>query len=126
LLTARVAGQLRDEGLVAGAVVLKLRHSDFVTVTRRRALTEPSALDGELVAAARELLAPALAGARARRQGIRLLGIAAVNLRPSEAPDLFEAPGRTRARELTSAMDQVRARFGFDSLHSGGVKPKRK
>lgn len=126
LLTARVAAQLRDEGLVAGAIVLKLRHGDFVTVTRRRSLVEPSALDRELIAVARELLAPAFATARARHQGIRLLGIAAANLRPSEAPDLFELPGRTRERELTVAMDQVRARFGFDSLRSGGVRPKGK
>lgn len=125
VLTARVAGQLRDEGLVAGAVVLKLRHSDFVTVTRRRALTNPTALDGELIAPARELLAPAFAAARARRQGIRLLGIAATGLRQSDAPDLFEVPARTRTRELTTAVDQVRARFGFDAVHSGGVKPKK-
>jgi DNA polymerase IV len=126
VLTARVAGQLRDEGLVASAVVLKLRHSDFLTVTRRRTLSIPSALDGELLASARELLAPAFAAARSRRQGIRLLGIAATGLRQSDAPDLFEAPARTRTRELTSAVDQVRARFGFDAVHSGGVKGKRK
>ncbi|MES1259934.1 MAG: DNA polymerase IV [Gemmatimonadota bacterium] len=126
LLTARVAGQLRDEGLVAGAIVLKLRHGDFVTVTRRRSLAEPTALDRELIATARQLLAPAFTAARARRQGIRLLGISAVNRRPLEAPDLFEAPGRTRERELTTAVDQVRARFGFDSVHSGGVKPRKR
>ena len=126
MLTARVAGQLRDEGLVAGAVVLKLRHSDFATVTRRRTLLAPTALDGELLAPARALLAPAFAAARTARQGIRLLGIAAVGLRASDAPDLFEPPARTRQRELTDAVDQVRARFGFDSVHSGGVKPRRK
>lgn len=125
LLNARVAGQLRDEGLVAGAVVLKLRHSDFVTVTRRRALTVPTALDGELLAAARELLGPAFAAARSRRKGIRLLGIAAVGLRASDAPDLFETAARTRTRELTTAVDQVRARFGFDAVHSGGLRPRK-
>ena len=60
LLASRMAGQLRDEGLVAGAVVLKLRHGDFFTVTRRRSLKVPTALDEELMAPARELLAPAL------------------------------------------------------------------
>lgn len=124
LLTARVAGQLRDEGLVAGAIVLKLRHGDFLTVTRRRALSVATAIDGELLGPARELLAPAFAAARARRQGVRLLGIAAVRLTASEAPDLFEAAGRTRQRELTGAVDRVRARFGFDAVHSGGIKPK--
>ncbi len=124
LLTARVAGQLRDEGLVAGAVVLKLRHSDFVTVTRRVSLTVPTAMDGELMAPARALLAPAFAAARARHQGVRLLGISAVKLAASDAPDLFEAPERTRLRDLTTAVDKVRGKFGFDAVHSGGVKPK--
>jgi DNA polymerase-4 len=125
LLTARVAGQLREEGLVAGAVVLKLRHGDFVTVTRRKALGTPTALDAELLAPARVLFAPAFAAARARGQRIRLLGIAATNLRSSDAPDLFEAPDRTRRRELTGAVDKVRAKFGFDAVHSGGIRPKK-
>jgi DNA polymerase-4 len=124
LLTARVAGQLRDEGLVAGAIVLKLRHGDFVTVTRRRALPAPSALDGELLGPARTLLAPAFAAARARRLGVRLLGIAAVRLTPAEAPDLFEPAERTRKRELTEAVDRVRAKFGFDAVRSGRVRPR--
>ncbi|MGH7581939.1 MAG: Y-family DNA polymerase [Gemmatimonadales bacterium] len=125
VLTARVASQLRDEGLAAGAVVLKLRHGDFVTVTRRRTLVSPSALDAELLEPARNLLAPAFATARARHQGIRLLGIAAVGLSQSEAADLFESPQHLRQRELTSAVDRVRARFGFDAVRSGRIRPGR-
>ncbi len=90
----------RDEGLGCRARWCSscAMASDFVTVTRRRALPEPSALDGELMAAARTVLGPAFAAARARHQGVRLLGIAATGLRASDAPDLFEARGsRTRA-----------------------------
>lgn len=119
MLTARMAGQLREEGLVAGAVVLKLRHGDFVTVTRRKSLTTPTAFDDELLAVARTLLAPAFGAARARRQGIRLLGIAATSLAPAEAPDLFEPAERGRHRQVVRAVDAVRARFGFDALRSG-------
>ena len=119
LLTARMAGQLRDEELVAGAVVLKLRHGDFVTVTRRQALVTPTAFDRELLDVARRLLGPAFSAARARRQGVRLLGVAATNLAPTEAPDLFESADRSRQREVVRAVDAVRARFGFDALRSG-------
>ncbi|MEP6590772.1 MAG: DNA polymerase IV [Gemmatimonadota bacterium] len=119
LLTARVAAQLREEGLVAGAVVIKLRQGDFVTTTRRRTLITPSAFDQELLVTARELLGPAFAAARGRGQGVRLLGVAATNLRPAEAPDLFEAPSRGRQREVVRAIDAVRARFGFDAMRSG-------
>ena len=119
MLTARMAGQLRDEGLVAGALVLKLRHGDFVTVTRRKALTTPTAFDAELLGVARALLAPAFSDARARRQGVRLLGIAATNLSPAEAPELFESADREKQRGVVRAVDAVRARFGFDALQSG-------
>lgn len=36
-------------------------------------------------------------------------------------PDLFEAPSRTRLRELTSAVDQVRERFGFEAVAPGSI-----
>lgn len=119
LLTARVAGQLRDEALHAGAVVLKLRHADFTTVTRRTTLTSPTALDAELMVAARRLLKPALAAALAKRQAVRLLGIAATALDPVEAPDLFEPLARGRAREVSRAVDAVRAKYGFEAMQSG-------
>jgi DNA polymerase-4 len=126
LLTARVAAQLRDEGLVAGAVVLKLRHGDFTTVTRRRSLRMPTALDAELLDPARTLLAPAFRDARARKQGVRLLGIAATALRASDTPDLFETAARTKLRDVTMAVDRVRARFGFDAVRSAAVRPARR
>ena len=124
-LVARVAGQLRDEGLVAGAVVLKLRHGDFTTVTRQTTLKVPTALDLELLAPARRLLKPAVAEARRRGQGIRLLGIGTTRLVASEAPDLFEADDRKRRREVTGAVDAVRAKYGFDAMKSGRLVKRR-
>ena len=53
LLTARVAAQLREEGLVARSVTLKLRHDDFQTVTRRHTLSGATDLDAELYGSAR-------------------------------------------------------------------------
>ncbi len=111
-----VAGQLRQEGLMARTVVLKLRHGDFHTVTRRQTLREPTDLDQELLPPLRALFQPAFAEAMRRRQGVRLLGIAATNLTQSAPADLFESPERTRLRDLTQAVDKVRARFGFDAM----------
>jgi DNA polymerase-4 len=111
-----IAAQLRDEGLVARTVVLKLRHGDFHTVTRRRTLPQPTDLDRELLEPARALFGPAFADARRRRQGVRLIGVAATNLGASAPADLFEPAERTRLRELTTAVDRVRERFGFDAM----------
>jgi DNA polymerase-4 len=124
LLTARVAAQLREEQLVAGAVVLKVRHGDFTTLTRRTTLKPPTAFDAPLLETARALLAPAFADARRVGQAIRLLGVAATNLTPAGPPDLFAAEGQLRQETVTRAVDAVRARFGFDAVQSGRLVRK--
>jgi DNA polymerase IV len=125
-LTAHVATELREEGLQARTVVLKLRHGDFHTVTRRLTLDEPTALDRELLRAVEGLLGPAFREARGRRQGIRLIGIGTTNLIPAAPPDLFEDPARLRQRTLTDAMDRVRDKFGFEALTPGRLMPTRR
>jgi DNA polymerase-4 len=121
LLTARVAGQLREERLVARTVTLKLRHDDFRTVTRRRTLELATDLDAELYHEARELFREAFAGVRLRNRGVRLLGIAATNLNTSGETDLFEPPSRIRQRQLSEAVDKVREKYGFAAVTPGAV-----
>ena len=126
LLTARVAAQLREEGLVARSVTLKLRHDDFQTVTRRHTLSEATDLDAELYAAARALFRLAFDDVRGRDRGVRLIGITASRLTTAAEPDLFEPAARARLRQLTSAVDRVREKFGFDALTAAQfVRPKR-
>ena len=116
LLTARVAGQLRDEQILARTVTMKLRHDDFHTVTRRHTLDTATDLDAELYDAARTLFRAAFEDVRRRDRGVRLIGIAATNLGASAGPDLFEPPARERLRQLTAAVDKVRGKFGFNSV----------
>ena len=119
LLAARVAGQLRDEHLVARTVTLKLRHDDFRTVTRRRTFETATDLDAELYAAARELFRAAFADVRGRNRGVRLIGISATNLGTAAEADLFEPPARRRLRDLSSAVDHVREKYGFAAVTPG-------
>ena len=120
-LTARVAGQLREEGLVARTVTLKLRHDDFYTVTRRRTLAEATDLDAELFGAARALFRDAFGDVRRRNRGVRLIGIAATNLGVAAEADLFESDERRRLRDLSAAVDQVREKFGFGAVSRGNT-----
>ncbi len=126
LLTARVAAQLREEQLMARTVAIKVRHDDFRTVTRRITLTEPTNLDAELAGAARGLFRAAFREVRQRNRGVRLVGIAATNLTPVRSLDLFEPEERTRLRQLTAAVDEVRERFGFDAVTPGRLLPFRR
>jgi DNA polymerase-4 len=121
LLTARVAGQLRDEQILARTVTMKLRHDDFHTVTRRQTLQTATDLDAELYLAARSLFRGAFEQVRKRDRGVRLIGIAATNLATAAEPDLFEAPERGRLRKLTEAVDKVRGKFGFDSMTAATI-----
>lgn len=122
-----VAAQLREEGLVARTVVLKLRHGDFHTVTRRRTLPTATDLDAELLRPVRDLFRPAFEEARRRRQGVRLIGVAATNLSQAAPADLFEPAERTRLRELTAAIDQARKKFGFEAVApAAAMRRKRK
>jgi DNA polymerase IV len=121
LLTARVAGQLREEQLVGRTVTLKLRHDDFRTVTRRRTLETATDLDAELFEAARSLFREAFEEVRHRDRGVRLIGIAATNLGVAAEADLFEPPERQRLRELSAAVDKVRGKYGFGAVTPGSV-----
>ncbi len=129
LLTARVAGQLRDEHLVARTVTLKLRHDDFHTVTRRHTFETATDLDAELYAAARDLFRAAFADVRGRNRGVRLIGIAATNLGAAAEADLFEPAARRRLRDLSAAVDQLREKYGFAAVTPGsalGTKRRRR
>jgi DNA polymerase-4 len=121
LLTARVAGQLREEQLVGRTVTLKLRHDDFRTVTRRHTLEAATDLDAELFDAARALFREAFEEVRRRNRGVRLIGIAATNLGVAAEADLFEPPERQRLRELSAAVDKVRGKYGFGAVTPGSV-----
>ncbi|HET9603346.1 MAG TPA: DNA polymerase IV [Gemmatimonadales bacterium] len=119
LLTARVAAQLREEQLMGRTVTLKLRHDDFVTVTRRHTLPEPTNLDQDLATAALMLFNTAFTDVRRRDRGVRLIGVAVTGITPVESLDLFEAPERARLRQLTAAVDAVREKFGFEAVTPG-------
>jgi len=121
-----IASQLREEGLVARTVVLKLRHGDFHTVTRRKTLRSATDLDAELLVPARALFEAAFEDVRKRRKGVRLIGVGASNLSQAEPADLFEPEQRTRLRELTVAVDRARKKFGYDVLSPGTTMRFRK
>jgi DNA polymerase-4 len=112
---------------VARTVTLKLRHDDFRTVTRRCTFETATDLDAELYGAARELFRAAFADVRDRNRGVRLIGISATNLGAAAEADLFEPPTRRRLRELSSAVDQVREKYGFRAVTPGtALRAKRR
>ncbi|MFM2105399.1 MAG: polymerase devoid of proofreading, damage-inducible protein [Chloroflexota bacterium] len=101
-----VAGRLRELGVVAGTVTVKLRDSTFRTMTRQRPLVPPTDLADPIFSAALELARPELRGIR-----VRLVGISVSGLGAPEQLALFE-PGDDRRRRAVAAADDLRRRFG--------------
>ncbi|WP_456844409.1 DNA polymerase IV [Cellulomonas sp. P5_C6] len=120
-LADRCAVRLRRNGLVTRTITVKVRTSDFRTLTRSRTLLTPTDVGRELFLAARELIA----GVDLGGLPVRLVGVRAEGLSPASStvrqPTLEEAsdqPTATR-RDAERAMDMVRDRFGRASISAG-------
>lgn len=107
-LCERVCSRARRRGVLAGQVTLKLRYTDFETLTRARTITPTC---DELVL--HRIVLEIYRDARTRRLPIRLLGVQLAKLRlDSVQLPLFDH-GERRGR----AVDRVRDRFGYDAVH---------
>lgn len=109
-LAERTASDLRRSGLHGRTVVVKVRFADFRTVTRQRALPEPTS-DGALIGVvASELVRGVVTRQRER---VRLLGVRVTGLceRAVQLPLLgTESPDPLRREQLLAVLDALRAR----------------
>ena len=107
-LSERTAVRLRQAGLAAGTIQLKIRQPDFTTFTRQRKISPAASGTDRVYAVARALLGTWLADHPGAR--VRLLGVGGSNLVQAHQPDLFAdaAPDS----EVDKAVDAIRDRFG--------------
>ena len=126
-LADRASADLREEGLLARTVTVKIRDADFTTRQAGRTPPEPVCSDRAIYALARELLHRLR---RARRVPARLLGVALSQFVRADTAasqlSLLEGPARgtagvesERDRVLARVLDEVRERFGPDALARG-------
>jgi DNA polymerase IV len=101
-----VSERLRDSGVKATTITVKIRDTTFRTITRQRTLPDPTDLTEPIFRAAIELARPEVRGVR-----IRLLGVTASGLGDRDQLALFEAVDPRRRRAVEAA-DAVRHRFG--------------
>ena len=124
----RVAARLRASAKVARTVQVKVRYRDFDTVTRAETLSAPTDLGAVIGRTALGLFA-----ALDLRDGVRLLGVSAVQVMEPEPPAEQLTFGATvggpedgpEQAALERTLDAVRARFGADAVgraaHSRGA-----
>jgi len=113
-LSEMVGRRLRESGLRARTLQLKLRYKDFTSITRAHTLPDATQLDTEIFAQVRTLFD------RNWRKGeeVRLLGVQASHFdAPSAQGDLIEGQRRQRWEQALSAADRLRDKFGETSIH---------
>ncbi len=116
-LAEMVGRRLREAGLHARTVQLKLRYDDFTTITRAHTLPRATQLDVELFQAARKLFRDNWQ----RGRPIRLLGVHAASFAHEERQlDLLEPDQQRRWRQALSAADHLRDKYGESAVELGG------
>lgn len=121
-LTEHAARQLREEGLRARRVTVKVRYADFSSSTACRSLAEAADEDAVFFGAASERMEYLMAR---RRLQIRLIGVALGGLVPgaSRQGALFAVPADKRRRRFYTGLDNLRDKFGFDIAKVGPDGP---
>ena len=116
-LAEQVADRAKARDLAGRTVTLKLKRSDFQTVTRRQSLTGPTQLADRIYRAAREMFDQA-----GPRGPFRLIGTGITDLVPGDSADATADlldPGAARRAAAERATDGIRAKFGTDAIIKG-------
>ncbi len=119
-LIDEVAAGLRQAGLRAGGVRVKIKYADFHRVSKERPLPEPS-LDARSLLEAIDHLLPKLELDRP----IRLVGLAATHLVDERAPrqvSLFAEPTTQKQEALGRALDAIAHKHGKGAIGRGDVQ----
>jgi len=112
-LSEMVGRRLREHGLHARTIQIKLRYKDFTTITRAHSLEDPTQLDTEIFELARTLFR------KNWRKGaeVRLLGVqTSAFAKPAEQIALMHEDRHARWKQAMAAADRLRDKFGESSV----------
>ena len=119
-LSEMVGRRLREAGLHARTIQLKLRYKDFTTITRAHSLPSTTQLDTEIFEQVRALFR------KNWKKGIqvRLLGVQVSSFQDAAGQgNLLEDDRRERWQKALSAADRLRDKFGESSVSlASGMK----
>jgi DNA polymerase-4 len=112
-LTQSACSALRETSLVARRVTLKLRHSDFRTITRAEMLDEPTNMDRKLF----PIVSSLINRSWERRSRVRLIGVSFSGLVATpEEVSLFSEPEERKLCSLYHGIDRLKNKHGSRSI----------
>jgi DNA polymerase-4 len=116
-LVQLVARRLREHGLWSRTIQIKLRYTDFTTLTRAKTLDETTQLDNVILETVRQLFRENWSGRK-----VRLLGVQAGSLTdPAGQLGLLDEDVRKKWGGLLAAADKLRDRFGESAVGLAGA-----
>ncbi len=122
-LSEQVAYRLRQDSLTASTVKIKIRWSDFSTLTRQTTLPQPTDQDSVIYATALFLFDHLWLP---EQKLVRLMGVGVSGLNEHiHQLSLWDTPTE-KERRLLDAVDNLRARFGKKVVRRGLDKPSKK
>lgn len=108
-LAEGVGRQTRQEGLRGSTIKIKLRWSDFTTLTRQLTLPQPTNADREIVEAAQRLFNQFWP----RGKPVRLIGVGISGFDEAGTQlELWQQPASQDAEKLQTTLDKLRDKFG--------------
>jgi DNA polymerase-4 len=120
-LVEEIGARLRGEKLHARCLTLKIRYSNFETITRSRTLSSPTCFDREIFDVVQTLLRRHLA----RNRAVRLLGVSASALQSSGWQEpLFDGQKRQSLEKLYTGIDELRKKYGESAIGSATTRKK--
>ncbi len=114
-LAENVARSMRRKGYTGRTVKLKLRLSDFTTLTRQSTLPRPTDDERHIERAALTLFQKLWRPG----QPVRLVGVGVSNLQKGAVQLSLWEEDDDRFRHLQQAMDALREKYGDDVIHRG-------
>ena len=117
-LTEETAFDLRQDNKLTGCITIKLRYSDFTTVSRQEVISY-TALDDQLLLKAKQLFSKLYSG----KDKLRLMGVRFSHLIPMTFQmNLFE--DEAEKLQLFKAVDEIKNQFGSSVIQKGGAFKK--
>jgi DNA polymerase-4 len=117
-LSEMVARRLREHGLQARTLQLKLRYSDFSTITRAHSLPGATQVDTEILEIVRSLfLREWKPGIRVRLLGVHASGFAA----EQRQLELLGDERHQKMRQAQTAADRLRDKYGESAVSLGSA-----
>jgi DNA polymerase-4 len=118
-LSERVGAELRAQGKQARCITLKLRYTDFETITRSHTLKHAADTDWAIFDVGCKLLDKAI---EQRAVPVRLIGIGVSHLAEGRQLNMFD-PWAELVEQLNQAIDRIRDKYGFTAIESGCTLP---